>query len=179
MNAAASITRPSLRALVQSADCCLPGTIGMKMALVALTRLFDDRTGLCRGSNRTIGALMSCSADQAKRYLAALCALRVGAQALVSKLPCPGRSTAYVIHLDVLAALGDCKPLREAVDNSDSTPFTPGMETVNPLQIRPLPLAPMPPVRKGTELVRRKVRKRAPAKRWTTRPFPPSRFLKT
>lgn len=123
MIAAASITRPSLRALVQIADCRLPiDGIGPKAALVALARLFDDRTGQSKGSNITIGALMGCSADTAKRHLATLCALRVGGQALVSCLSRIGRTNVYIIHADVLAGLDDCKPPRPPVDNLADTP---------------------------------------------------------
>lgn len=137
------LKRASFRALVQSADCQLPiEGIGPKSALVALTRLFDDRTGQCRGSNQTIGKLMGrISKEQAGRYIAALCAVRVGGRALVSKIARPGETNAYVIHLDVLASLDDCKPVRSAVDNSVSTPV---IEGADPCHFSGVPLSYMP-----------------------------------
>ena len=122
---APGLKRDSLRVLLMSEDCLLPVSgLGPKSALVAIARLFDDRTGTCTGSNVTIGLLMGgISKEQASRYITELCKIRVAGRALVSKRHNQGRSNTYIIHEDVLASLDNCKPKRaESVDNSVDTP---------------------------------------------------------
>ncbi len=109
------LKRASLRALVGSSDVRLAA--GPKLALIAIARCHDDRTGYSTCSLKTIAVMAGVGEKQAARNIETLVAL-----GLVKRTPRRGRSTAYVIDLVALAAFETCRRDAEApVDNPAPT----------------------------------------------------------
>jgi len=109
------LKRASLRALVGSSDVRLAA--GPKLALIAIARCHDDRTGRSTCSLKTIAVMAGVGEKQAARNVETLVAL-----GLVHRTPRLGRATAYVIDLVALAAFETCRRDAEApVDNPAPT----------------------------------------------------------
>ena len=147
--------RLSLALLVSSAGCTLDA--GPKLALIALVQHYNDRTGQCFPSMKTIARLSgNISEKQARRHVNALIAL-----GLVTSVPRAGRSCCYRFHVAAIQALAchargadtGCRPGRSGRDQR-RRPRRPG--AARPLRGRP-----------GAAPVRR------PHRRPSRRPDPP------
>ena len=130
------LKRASLRALVGSSDVRLAA--GPKLALIAIARCHDDRTGYSTCSLKTIAVMAGVGEKQAARNIETLVAL-----GLVKRTPRRGRSTAYVIDLVALAAFETCR--RDAEAPVDNPAPTLDIGDDNPGHLAPPPPAFAPP----------------------------------
>lgn len=110
------LKHPGLVALINACDIELPG--GQKLALIALARCRDGRTGRSTISLDTIGRRSGLSGKQAGRHIDALVAC-----GLVARVGRVGKCSVYAINTPALAESETSrKPAAGPVDNSSDTP---------------------------------------------------------
>lgn len=122
----AGIKHVGLAALINACDIQLPG--GQKLALIAIARCRDSRTGRSTVSLTTIGKRSGLSGKQASRYVEAL----VGC-GLVSRVGKVGLCCVYTVNIEALAqAITGKKPAAGSVGPVDNSTTTPDISDTDP-----------------------------------------------
>ena len=122
----AGIKHIGLAALINACDIQLPG--GQKLALIAIARCRDSRTGRSTVSLTTIGKRSGLSGKQASRHVEAL----VGC-GLVSRVGKVGLCCVYTVNIEALAqAITGKKPAAGSVEPVDNSTTTPDISDTDP-----------------------------------------------